>query len=519
MYRRFLFLTVLSLFLLLGCSQQEASTLRVLAGSELKDLRPHLDAIRKATGIQLEFDYIGTLDGADKLVHDSSYDLAWFSHGKYIVLTQDKVKTQPILAQEKIMLSPVVLGIKQSTAKSIGWDSSSDVTWKQIAEEAKRGTFKFMMTDATASNSGFSALFGLLAAFSPNPSAPDFNKVNQELVGAFFKGNTGRSGSSGWLAERYVAEETRFDGLINYESVLLSLNQNNTLKEPLVLIYPSEGIVTADYPLMLLKDSKRPQYEALVTYLKSEPFQHIVQDNTHRRPVNRKVKLANQFRTNLLELPFPSTLEVIDQALFTFLDQNRPPSTSLFVLDVSGSMAGERLDQLRHAVNNLTGLDQSIAGKFARFREREDITLIPFSTLVKSTDEFVINDVNQSGEDMQQIRNSVNKLEAVGGTAIYEALIKAYDILDKKYGKDTSRYYTIVLMTDGQNNKGRDFEAWRRWYRSAPDHLQRVRVFPILFGNSDVSQMEAVASMTGGRTFDARSKDLAKVFKSIRGYQ
>ena len=44
--------------------------------------------------------------------------------------------------------------------------------------------------------------------------------------------------------------------MINYESVLLSLNASGKLHEPLDLIYPSEGIVTADYPLLLLNDEQ-----------------------------------------------------------------------------------------------------------------------------------------------------------------------------------------------------------------------------------------------------------------------
>ncbi|PXF32762.1 hypothetical protein WH50_02900 [Pokkaliibacter plantistimulans] len=513
---------MISLFVLLlltACNKQDTEVMHVLAGSELKDLEPYLEQIRDATGVQLAFDYIGTLDGADRLMHDSRYDLAWFSHGKYIALTQEQAKSRLIVAQEKIMLSPVVMGIKRSVAARLGWDDKTPVTWRQMAEQASAGKLDFMMTDATASNSGFSALFGLLAAFSPNPAQPDFANVDQTLLQAFFKGNTGRSGSSGWLADRYVQEQQHFDGLVNYESVLLSLNQSGELQEPLLLLYPQEGIVTADYPLMLLKADKREAYNRLVTYLTSEAFQALIQEKTFRRPVNRKVKLASEFRSGLIELPFPGTLETVDQALFMFLDQNRVPSSSLFVLDVSGSMAGERIAQLRAAVTNLTGVDTTLSGKFARFRAREQLTLIPFSNQVRDEHSFAIHDVRQDSGDMMAIRNTVAGLEAQGGTAIYDALLRAYQDIDEQYRQDPQRYYTIVLMTDGQNNQGVDFTAWRSWWQSAPAYLKRVRVFPILFGSASNDEMEAIASTTGGRTFDARKQDLVQVFKAIRGYQ
>jgi Ca-activated chloride channel family protein len=469
--------------------------------------------------VSLEFEYIGTLDGADRLIHDKSFDLAWFSHGKYIALTQEQAKTQPIIAQDKIMLSPVVLGLKKSVANKLGWDGNTAITWRDIAEKSRAGAFRFMMTDATASNSGFSAFFGLLAAFSPNPANPDFSQVDQKLVQDFFKGNTGRSGSSGWLAERYVKEQDRFDGQVNYESVLLSLNNSGELQEPLVMLYPMEGIVTADYPLMLLKPEKRAQYQALVDYLKSDEFQAIIQEKTFRRPVNRKVALAPVFKTDLIELPFPSTLDVMDQALFLFLDQHRAPSASVFVLDVSGSMEGDRIAQLKGAVLNLTGLDKSVAGKFSRFRAREHLTLVPFSDMVDKPLEFRVNDVSEGSSDMAAIRSAVSQLSAGGGTAIYDGLMQAYQQVQIQQQQDPDRYYTIVLMTDGENNNGMGFSGWQAWYAQAPDSLKSVRVFPILFGESDSSEMEAIATATGGRVFDGNKQNLAQVFKAIRGYQ
>jgi Ca-activated chloride channel family protein len=44
-------------------------------------------------------------------------------------------------------------------------------------------------------------------------------------------------------------------------------------------------------------------------------------------------------------------------------------------------------------------------------------------------------------------------------------------------------------------------------------------VFPVLFGESAVREMEDVAAVTGGKVFDARAASLQEVFKEIRGYQ
>jgi Ca-activated chloride channel family protein len=40
-----------------------------------------------------------------------------------------------------------------------------------------------------------------------------------------------------------------------------------------VLVYPHEGVSTADYPLMLLNERRRDDYQKVVAYLKGEAAQ------------------------------------------------------------------------------------------------------------------------------------------------------------------------------------------------------------------------------------------------------
>src|SRR5262245_18252048 len=62
-------------------------TLTGLAGSELKDVVPLLGQVRNATGVNLAFDYAGTLDGAERIATcRAGADLAWFSSVRYLTL-------------------------------------------------------------------------------------------------------------------------------------------------------------------------------------------------------------------------------------------------------------------------------------------------------------------------------------------------------------------------------------------------------------------------------------------------
>jgi len=510
---------LLCLTTLTGCNTQRSGvTMTVLAGSELKDIEPLLGDIERNTGVRLQMTYTGTLDGVEALLGGAHYDLAWFSHAKYLDLRQ--TGRNIVVTQEKTMLSPVVLGIQENKAKSLGWLGKADITWRDIAQKASAGELRYAMTNPAVSNSGFTALIGVATALTGSSDALQANEIDAEALKGFFKGQALTAGSSGWLAESYVREQDTLDGMINYESVLLSLNESKKLKQPLVLIYPREGIITADYPLLLLDKAKREAYDRLVAFIRSPEFQTKLMKTTLRRPVAPGIALDSRIPDPLLiELPFPNSVEVIDALLFSYLDVQRVPSHTFFVLDVSGSMGGDGLRDLKTALTNLTGLDQSLTGQFARFRSRERITLLPFSSEVKDVSEFAINTTTAEGDDMARIRRYVDQLQAGGNTAIYSALAKAYDLAQQAQAQDADRYYSIVLMSDGRTNAGVSQEGFRSYYQNLPSQTQQIKTFTVLFGDADKAEMEKIAELTGGRMFDAKSQSLSQIFKEIRGYQ
>jgi Ca-activated chloride channel homolog len=215
----------------------------------------------------------------------------------------------------------------------------------------------------------------------------------------------------------------------------------------------------------------------------------------------------------LVEVPFPDARAAIDALLTAYFDRIRRPSRTVYVLDVSGSMAGQRLQDLKSALSGLTGVDTSLSGQFCRFRGREEIILLPFNHTPGNPLSFTIDETNpQPSRD--QVRAAIGNLRAAGDTAVYDSLISAYALLDGD--ADQNRFVSIVLMTDGESNRGRglvDFHAFLSG-RSNP-----VAVFPILFGEAAETQMRDVAAATRGETWDARNGELARAFCQIRGYQ
>jgi len=498
---------------------EAANTIHVLAGSELKDLGPLMPDIEKATGVHLAMSYVGTLDGAERIVTGDRSDFAWFASSKYLDLLQGS--TRKVLAQQRSMLSPVVLGVKDSTARQLGWANNPSVTWRDVAVAAKNGQFHFAMTDPSASNTGFSALVGVASAFAGSGNALTVADIKAPELKDFFSGQTLTAGSSGFLADSYVRSETSLDGIINYESVLLSLNTAGKLHEKLDLIYPKEGIVTADYPLMLLKSDSdtRTKYDKVVSYLRSNKVQQQIMSSTSRRPAVPSVQLDARFpKQVLVELAFPGSLDVVNNLITAYLDQIRPPSSTTYVLDLSGSMQGDRLNSLKRALDNLTGLETSVTGSFARFRRREHITIVTFSAAVQDVREFDINDVSPQSQDFVKLRAYIDGLQAGGSTAIYDAMYRAYQVAAQRKGADPNRFYSIVLMTDGENNSGRDGNQFIQDFHRLPEDAQKIKAFTVLLGEANPDQLKQLADLTGGQVFDSRKTPLSLVFKQIRGY-
>ena len=98
----------------------------------------------------------------------------------------------------------------------------------------------------------------------------------------------------------------------------------------MTLIYPKEGIVTADYPLVLLNEQKRAAFSKLVTYLRGAEFQKLVMEKTYRPPINTEVTLSSDFPRNLIvDFPFPNDIATVNAILFSYLNEQRRPGALL----------------------------------------------------------------------------------------------------------------------------------------------------------------------------------------------
>ena len=115
----------------------------------------------------------------------------------------------------------------------------------------------------------------------------------------------------------------------------------------------------------------------------------------------------------------------------------------VFVLDTSGSMQGEKINQAKKAM------------KFCveSLNEKDRFGLITFSTDVNLYKPTLLD---ATKENKAAAGDFVKAIEAEGGTNIFEAMGKALELVKAgKDGADAARPKVIVFMTDGQPTVGK----------------------------------------------------------------
>ena len=158
------------------------------------------------------------------------------------------------------------------------------------------------------------------------------------------------------------------------------------------------------------------------------------------------------------------------------------PKNVVFALDRTGSMAGEKIDQaknaLKYCLNTLKPQDQF---NLITFNESPDAL---FAELEKPTK-----------ERLKKALNSVDQIDASGGTNINEALVAALAQF-RQYGQ-TSNY--IVFLTDGLPTVGeQNIENILKNAKDANKNAVRVFSFGVGF-DVNTHLLDILTEQTGGQ--------------------
>jgi len=507
-----------------------ATPLAIVSGSENRALEPLITDWAARNNIVPTITYLGSVDISREVAKGTqgAYDAVWPANSLWLQLGDTQKVTKH---SQSILRSPVVLGLRKSVAEQLGWTGRDDVTIRMIEEAAAAGKFRLAMTSATQSNSGASAYFGFLYAMAGSPDVLTSEILAepalQDRVRSFLSTVDRSSGSSGWLKDALVANPDAYDAMFNYESTILEGNQALTAagQEPLYIIYPADGLSVADSPLAYVSKgdaSAEAAFLSLQEFLLSPETQKtlsglgrrsglIGMDAEGSDPAVWRSDWGADLTRAIAPIPTPDA-GVIAEALRLYQTELRKPSLTVWVLDVSGSMEGQPMEEMKQAMRLL--LDKKAAAVNLLQPSRRDVAIIlPFSDetqspiLVKGDADAVLSDALRQ----------VNTLQAGGGTDLYLALDQALDLLQSYADDGTLRNYlpAIVAMTDGASDTGnRDAfladVATRSFGRDVPIHA-------IAFGDADEEQLQALTDGSIGRLFQS-DDGLAEALRQAKGY-
>jgi Ca-activated chloride channel family protein len=505
---------------LLAKKLNSKNLLRIVSGSENRDLESLLEDFCAKKGAALTISYMGSLDIMNILKSGGGdYDGVWPANSMWISLgdTSFKVKHTASIYQ-----TPVVFGIKKSVAEDLSF-TDRDVSVADILGAIQADRLSFCMTSATQSNSGACAYISFLYAFLGSPEMINSGDLDdpalQQSVRELLKGINRSSGSSDWLKDLFLSSD--YDAMVNYETLIISANKRlrEEGREVLYAVYPKEGVAMADSPLAYIdrgNSEKEALFKELQEYLLSAPVQLEIQKTGRRTafiPITKENKSV--FNTgdgidisktlSIVRMPGAAALE---KALELYQEKLRKPSLTFYCLDFSGSMAGAGEKQLKDAMRNL--LDQNTAKEnLLSAGEKDESVFVLFSGEVRRI-------ISVSGNDPQELLDAyseINSAKPEGGTDIYTPIVKCFELMK---GYNIRDYISsVIVMTDG---KSKDYSGeFSKFYKTKGMEALDVPVFSIMFGDANQAQLDNLASLTRARVFDGKT-DLAAAFKNAKGY-
>jgi len=306
--------------------------------------------------------------------------------------------------------------------------------------------------------------------------------------------------------------------------VRFNVERGDELTFPLAFIFPAGGTIWADHPYCILDnadwvtDEQAEAAQIFLDYLLAREQQELAIDN-YLRPLNTSIALHAPMSlengtdpriTPRTIAPLPSPDADISAAIIDLFNITKRKATVLIVLDVSGSMEGERIRTARDAtVEFLNRLDAN-----------DEVGLLIFSDGVTE-----LAPATRVGDVVEGLSQRVAGLVANGNTALYESVCQAVQTATALQSDDLAagdnRLYGIILLSDGEDTVGNITEN-QMFATCLPANAEAdgVKIFPIAFGEAaDQDVLSRIATVTGGGLFTADPSSISNVYLSISAEQ
>ena len=183
----------------------------------------------------------------------------------------------------------------------------------------------------------------------------------------------------------------------------------------------------------------------------------------------------------------PVSGDVIIQAQKLWKEKKKP-ICAVFVADVSGSMMGEPLNNLK---------DSLLKGQYY-IGEDNMIGLVSYSNDVNIDLPIAKFDLNQRASFV----GAVNDLQAVGGTATFDGIAIAMKMIQDQRAADPNLRTIIFVLSDGETNEGHSLNDIK-------DIVEDLGIPIYTVGyNADIPALQAISSINEAASINADTDDV-----------
>ncbi len=479
------------------------------------------------------------LSGKSQPVVWSPGDQSWIDGANQVW----KDRTGAPLISEKCpptVLAPIGFAMWRPMAEALGWPDKP-IRWEDLIALSANpsgwaslghpewGQFKFGHTHPDFSNTGLLMLTSLAYASAGKNSGLTASEVYAEkTVQAFtsLEQITYHYGIQNRPLMQVLAQRgpDYLHAVTSSEAETLKTNVDfaKTLRFQLVFIFPAGGTYWSEQPYCILdgdwvSKEQRQGAEIFRSYLLDTDRQAMA-INYYLRPVQENIPLHAPLTledgtdprvTRSTVPPLESPSAEVAAAVKDVFHQTKKKATVLLVLDVSGSMEG---DKIKNAVDSSVNFVN-------RMDKNDEIYAISFGGTG-------INQLGggRAGDTSETLSKTLNGMYSSGGTPLYDAICQAVsqvNQLQKDHDtKGERRLYGIVLLSDGQDTASTISESQMFNCLPTGESVAGVKIFTIAYGeDADKDLMLRIANRTNGKTFTGDPDSIEQIYNAISAEQ
>jgi Ca-activated chloride channel family protein len=416
-----------------------------------------------------------------------------------------------------VVTSPLVIAMWRPLAESLGWPglpigwldvgslAADPSAWNYYSGGEYGDALRLGHSHPGLSGSGASTLLAVVQAAQSKSDAVTVDEIQQPIVqasvSAFEAAVSTFSASANELGQAMVERGIPYLGAaVLYESDVVSNSEGE-----IVPIYPLEGTYVANHPACINSAADDEKQEAAIIfrdYLLDEEAQLIAQDNG-LRPVNANIPTRaplDEAHGVSLEEPQKVFSEPSVDAIYAAQDlwqSARKDVNLIMLLDVSGSMRGNKVDSMREAAIQFVN----------QMGDDDFITIIAFSHELRP-----IATHAQVGPFRQDIVSAIAELSAEGDTALYDAIGEGAAAIANTTEPDTTN--AMVVLTDGQDTYSYRYDFDQELIDLASDN--DTTVFTIAYGgDADRDVLSGLAFGANGNFYTGDEASISAIYDEM----